>query len=63
MYTTCIHFDESATKEVINYVCSTTMRYLVRELKSDKKRPFSITVHGTKYQLDNYHAFLRQLGV
>ena len=63
MYTTCIHFDESAAKEVINYICSTTMRYLVRELKSDRKRPFSITVHGTKQQLDDYHTFLRQLRV
>lgn len=63
MYSTCIHFNEASMKEVINYICSTTIKYEVRALKSDKKRPFSITVHGTKQQLDDYHAFLRQLRV
>ena len=58
MYSTCIHFNKQTKDSVIDYIRSTTMEYVVRELKSDKRRPFSITVCGTKQQLDDYHKFL-----
>lgn len=61
IYNTCIHFTGTDFILVRAFVELSKMEYSFRELKSDKKRPYSLTVYGTREQMDEFHEFLNEL--
>lgn len=58
IYHCCIHFTGKNAEKVISYANDNGLKYDIRILKSDEKNPWSITVHGTEEQIDNYHKYL-----